>query len=51
MDEEVAVEVALPGELLYDIDQFAARHGYENPSAVVREAIATAGERASGDRE
>jgi len=41
-DEEpvaVDVEVELPRELLYEMDQFAAQHGYENPSAVVRRAL------------
>lgn len=33
------VDVVLSRELLRDIDAFAVRHGYENPSAVVREAL------------
>jgi len=37
--EQVEIEVAIPRELLDEIDRFAVRHGYENPSAVVREAI------------
>jgi len=39
-DETVAVEVALPPELLDEIDRFAVHHGYENPSGVVRDALA-----------
>jgi Arc/MetJ-type ribon-helix-helix transcriptional regulator len=40
MDEDAdSVEVELPGELLRDIDEYAARHGYESPGAVVRAAL------------
>jgi len=35
----VTVEVELPAPLLADIDEYAVRHGYENPSAVVRDAL------------
>ncbi len=35
----VTVEVDLPAALLSDIDEYAAQNGYENPSAVVREAL------------
>jgi metal-responsive CopG/Arc/MetJ family transcriptional regulator len=35
----VTVEVDLPATLLSDIDEYAVRNGYENPSAVVREAL------------
>lgn len=39
-DEEfVAVEVELSRELLGEIDRMAVFHGYETPSAVVREAL------------
>lgn len=38
-EEPVAVEVELPRELLYEMDQFAALHGYENQSAVVCRAL------------
>lgn len=34
-----AVEVELPAALLSEIDEYAVRNGYENPSAVVREAL------------
>jgi metal-responsive CopG/Arc/MetJ family transcriptional regulator len=39
MDDSVTVEVALSGELLREIDEYATTHGYENPSGVVREAL------------
>lgn len=39
MDDEETLRVALPTELLRDIDEFAVQHGYENPSAVVRAAL------------
>ncbi len=39
IDASVAVEVDLPAPLLADIDAYAARHGYANPDAVVREAL------------
>jgi len=38
--EAVAVEATLPSELLCEIDEFAARHGYESPDAVVAAALA-----------
>lgn len=39
-DEELeAVEVALPRDMLVDIDRLAVFYGYETPSAVVREAL------------
>jgi Arc/MetJ-type ribon-helix-helix transcriptional regulator len=38
-DDGATVEVALPRELLRDIDEYATTHGYANPSAVVREAL------------
>jgi len=38
-DEFVAVEVELPRTVLGDIDRLAVFHGYETPSAVVREAL------------
>lgn len=38
-DELVSVEVALPRELLREIDEYAVHESYENPSAVVREAL------------
>jgi metal-responsive CopG/Arc/MetJ family transcriptional regulator len=38
-DDGATVEVALPRELLRDIDEYATTHGYENPSALVREAL------------
>ena len=51
MDEDAdAVEVELPGELLRDIDEYAARHGYENPGAVVRAALDDAEESRGDDR-
>ena len=41
MDEEstCTVEVSLPAELLYEMDRFATRHGYENQSALVARAL------------
>jgi len=36
----VDVEVALPRDLLREIDEFAVENGYENPSAVVSDALA-----------
>lgn len=33
------IDVTLPPALLRDIDEYAVRHGYENPSAVVQEAL------------
>ena len=38
-DERVAIEVELPRELLSEIDRHATRNGYENPSALVTEAL------------
>lgn len=38
--EVAPVDVALSGELLREIDEFAAHHGYENPDAVVAAALA-----------
>jgi len=38
--EAVAIEATLPSELLREIDEFAARHGYESPDAVVAAALA-----------
>jgi Arc/MetJ-type ribon-helix-helix transcriptional regulator len=38
-EEFVAVEVELPRQVLGDIDRLAVFHGYETPSAVVREAL------------
>lgn len=35
----VAVEAELPRELLVEMDKLAVLHGYETPSAVVREAL------------
>jgi len=36
----VDVEVALSRDLLREIDEFAVENGYENPSAVVSDALA-----------
>ena len=38
--EGVPIDVALSKELLREIDEFAAHHGYENPDAVVAAALA-----------
>lgn len=39
-DETFAdIEVTLSRELLRDIDEFAVENGYENPSAVVSDAL------------
>jgi metal-responsive CopG/Arc/MetJ family transcriptional regulator len=38
--ETVPIEAALSSELLREIDEFAARHGYESPDAVVAAALA-----------
>jgi len=42
--ETAPIEAALSSELLREIDEFAARHGYENPDAVVAAALARQGE-------
>jgi len=42
-EREGTVEVTLPQELLRDIDAFAVQHGYESPSAVIREALEQSG--------
>lgn len=41
-DQPVAVTVSLPGDLLREMDRFAVREGYEDPSAVVSAALETA---------
>jgi metal-responsive CopG/Arc/MetJ family transcriptional regulator len=40
LPETVTIEAELPGELLREIDAFAARHGYESPDTVVAAALA-----------
>jgi len=37
--DAVTVEVEMPTTLLAEIDEYAARNGYANRSAVVREAL------------
>lgn len=41
--ETDTIEVELPGEVLDEIDTFAARNGYATPGAVVSEALRRAG--------
>jgi metal-responsive CopG/Arc/MetJ family transcriptional regulator len=38
-EKPVPLEVELPRELLTEIDEYAARHGYATQSAVVRRAL------------
>lgn len=41
-DEVVPVEVQLPQDLLYDIDEFGTTRGYITQGAVVSQALETA---------
>lgn len=38
-EEAVTVAVDMPPDLLYDLDEYATRHGYESHSDLVRRAL------------